>query len=365
MLRKCPHHELPVWHQVQTFYNGFTLANRATIDAAAGGTIMKKLPSEAFNIIDEIVTNLYSYGQERADKRTAGIHSIDAVSALSAQMASLTHKVDNLGAAMWNGTPIGPCGLTSTHTPKLTIRDGAVTQTFHGVTISSRDPLDIIHHDSNLHKRRKATLKICSPNSSLQQTPDSKIKMHASKVKKRRCRNLEVQMGQLVSIVSGRKEGQLPSDTKKNPKEQVNSITLKSGKTIGEEPPKEQAEETPVQREEEPKEETKGSPLKLNLDIVPPYIPYPKRVLKANLDKQFEKFLEIFKKIHVNIPLIDALSQMPSYAKFLKVVISNKRKWENGETVKLNEECSVILQNKLPPNLKPREFFYPLPYRRD
>ncbi|KAL0315339.1 UNVERIFIED_CONTAM: hypothetical protein Sradi_5412100 [Sesamum radiatum] len=110
MLRKCPHHELPVWRQVQTFYNGVTLANRVTIDAAAGGTIMKKLPSEAFNIIDEIATNLYSYGQERVEKRTAGIHSIDAISALSAQMTTLTQKVDNLGAAMWNGAPIGPCG---------------------------------------------------------------------------------------------------------------------------------------------------------------------------------------------------------------------------------------------------------------
>ncbi|KAL0378486.1 UNVERIFIED_CONTAM: hypothetical protein Sradi_3154100 [Sesamum radiatum] len=105
MLRKCPHHGLPVWRQVQTFYNGVTLANRATIDAVAGGTIMKKLPSEAFNIIDEIATNLYSYGQGRAD-----IHSIDAVSALPAQMTALTHKMDNLGAAMWNGAPIGPCG---------------------------------------------------------------------------------------------------------------------------------------------------------------------------------------------------------------------------------------------------------------
>ncbi|KAL0432997.1 UNVERIFIED_CONTAM: hypothetical protein Slati_2634000 [Sesamum latifolium] len=84
--------------------------NRATIDAAGGDTIMKKLSSEAFNIIDEITTNLYSYGQERADKRTTDIHSIDAVLALSAQMTALTHKVDNLGAAMWNGAPIGPCG---------------------------------------------------------------------------------------------------------------------------------------------------------------------------------------------------------------------------------------------------------------
>ncbi|KAL0345389.1 UNVERIFIED_CONTAM: hypothetical protein Sradi_4370200 [Sesamum radiatum] len=85
-------------------------ANRATIDAAAGGTIMKKLPSEAFNIIDEIATNLYSYGLEKTDKRVANVHSIDAITTLSAQMAALTHKVDNLGAVIWNGAPIRPCG---------------------------------------------------------------------------------------------------------------------------------------------------------------------------------------------------------------------------------------------------------------
>ncbi|KAL0433575.1 UNVERIFIED_CONTAM: hypothetical protein Slati_2691800 [Sesamum latifolium] len=110
MLRKCPHHELPVWRQVQTFYNCVTLANRATIDATAGGTIIKELPSEASNIIDEIAANLYSYGQERTDKRAADIHIIDAVSALSAQMTALTQTVNNLGVAMWNGAPIGPCG---------------------------------------------------------------------------------------------------------------------------------------------------------------------------------------------------------------------------------------------------------------
>ncbi|KAL0444740.1 UNVERIFIED_CONTAM: hypothetical protein Slati_2196700 [Sesamum latifolium] len=51
---------------------------------------------------------------------------------------------------------------------------------------------------------------------------------------------------------------------------------------------------------------------------------------------------------------------MPSSAKFLKEVLSNKRKWEEGETVKLNEECSAILQNKLPPKLNdPGNFSIP------
>ncbi|KAL0319626.1 UNVERIFIED_CONTAM: hypothetical protein Sradi_5224100 [Sesamum radiatum] len=71
---------------------------------------MKKLPSEAFNIIDEIATNLYSYGLGRTDKRVANVHSIDAITTLSAQMAALLHKVDNLGDVIWNDALIGLCG---------------------------------------------------------------------------------------------------------------------------------------------------------------------------------------------------------------------------------------------------------------
>ncbi|KAL0433648.1 UNVERIFIED_CONTAM: hypothetical protein Slati_2699100 [Sesamum latifolium] len=57
---------------------------------------------------------------------------------------------------------------------------------------------------------------------------------------------------------------------------------------------------------------------------------------------------------------------MPSYAKFLKEVISNKRKWENGETVKLNEEMLSDPTKQTPIKTQgSREFFYPLHYRRD
>ncbi|KAL0302330.1 UNVERIFIED_CONTAM: hypothetical protein Sangu_3106400 [Sesamum angustifolium] len=83
----------------------------------AGGTIMKKLPSKAFNIIDEITTNLFSYGlkrtDKRTDKRTVGVHSIDAILALSAQLVAFTPTVNNslqMVAAIRNGAPIGPCG---------------------------------------------------------------------------------------------------------------------------------------------------------------------------------------------------------------------------------------------------------------
>ncbi|XP_073133635.1 uncharacterized protein [Henckelia pumila] len=77
-----------------------------------------------------------------------------------------------------------------------------------------------------------------------------------------------------------------------------------------------------------------------------------KRFKKKALDEQFAKFLENFKKLHINIPFVDAMLQMPNYAKFLMEVMLRKRNLEEFETVNLTEECSVILQKKLPQKLK-------------
>ncbi|XP_052171601.1 uncharacterized protein LOC127787578 [Diospyros lotus] len=79
------------------------------------------------------------------------------------------------------------------------------------------------------------------------------------------------------------------------------------------------------------------------------------------MEKKFEKFLKVFKKLHINISFVDALAQMPSYAKFMKEILLNKRKLEKHEIVMLTEESSTILQNKLPPKLKDLESFT-IPY---
>ena len=46
-------------------------------------------------------------------------------------------------------------------------------------------------------------------------------------------------------------------------------------------------------------------------------LPYLHRFKKKTLDEQFSKFLEVFKKLHINIPFTDALEHMPNYVKFL------------------------------------------------
>ena len=68
----------------------------------------------------------------------------------------------------------------------------------------------------------------------------------------------------------------------------------------------------------------------------------------------------VFKKLHINIPFVDALEQMPSYAKFMKDILSKKIKLSNFKIVNLTEECSDILQRKLPHKLKdPGNFTIP------
>ena len=54
------------------------------------------------------------------------------------------------------------------------------------------------------------------------------------------------------------------------------------------------------------------------------------------------------------------LEQMPKYAKFLKEVLSNKRKLMDNEKVMFTEEYNAILQRKLPLKLKdPGSFTIP------
>ena len=62
--------------------------------------------------------------------------------------------------------------------------------------------------------------------------------------------------------------------------------------------------------------------------------------------------MEVFKKLHINIPFVDALEHMPSYVKFMKDILSRKRRLSDFKTVNLTEECSAILKRKLPQKLK-------------
>ena len=55
-----------------------------------------------------------------------------------------------------------------------------------------------------------------------------------------------------------------------------------------------------------------------------PQVPFPQRLQKARLEDQFFRLLDMFKKIEINIPFSEALTQMSLYAKFMKEILSRK-----------------------------------------
>ena len=94
---------------------------------------------------------------------------------------------------------------------------------------------------------------------------------------------------------------------------------------------------------EEIKEKEKDNELNWPIKEYKPSIPYLVKVKKARMDERFSKFLELFKQFRINLPFVKAFMQMPKYAKFLKELLSNKRKLEELAIVTLSEECSAIL----------------------
>ena len=57
----------------------------------------------------------------------------------------------------------------------------------------------------------------------------------------------------------------------------------------------------------------------------------------------------MFHKVEINIPLLDAIKQMPKYANFLKDLCVNRRRLRGDERVIVRENVLAILQRKLPP----------------
>ncbi|KAK8540179.1 hypothetical protein V6N12_046470 [Hibiscus sabdariffa] len=204
----------------------------------------------------------------------------------------------------------------------------------------------------------------------LLQTQGALLQNHGSSL-----RALENQVGQIAQALQVRPQGGLPSDTevtKRKGKEQCSALTLRSGTTInkdvefgGEEnieatlSSTQKESEVPDKLNEEEGREgiqstkpsrgqcvdatAKAVPTQSAEDVRPPP-PFPQRLKKHKEDTQFKKFVDILDQLHIDVPFLEAIDQMPTYAKFLKDIITKKRKIERHETVATTKEyvCTLV-----------------------
>ncbi|CAN6685913.1 unnamed protein product [Malus baccata var. baccata] len=156
----------------------------------------------------------------------------------------------------------------------------------------------------------------------------------------KRMDELEKQVGQVAEFMGQfREQGKLPSLTVVNPRggvETAKAITLRSGKEVGTEP--------------QPSKSTPKEDEKFQIE----------EFLQAKNEEEEKDVLETFRKVHVNIPLLDAIKQIPKYAKFLKKLCTTRKRIQEKEVVHVSENVSAMLQRKLPPKCKdPGSFTIP------
>jgi hypothetical protein len=180
---------------------------------------------------------------------------------------------------------------------------------------------------------------------------------------------LEMQMGQLANHLGERDKGKLLSQVVNNPKacksgnssnqEHVQAIvTLRSGKRVDNKVvnPEEDHAEEEEQKEEEGDNQKEGDAepstitpvIKEPPRALVPKAPYPKRLQAPKNGGKLEDILEVFKQVQINIPFLDAIQQIPSYAKFLEDLVTVKRKTNVPKKAFMIEQVSAILQCKLP-----------------
>ncbi|XP_052625057.1 uncharacterized protein LOC128132496 [Lactuca sativa] len=175
--------------------------------------------------------------------------------------------------------------------------------------------------------------------------------------------NIQAQIGDLATALSKMEQrGKLPSQTEKNPN--VSAITLRSGKTLGESNPKRVSREkedeviivepSKVVPPKEPVVPNIGQPESSNKTIKPLVIPppFPSRLASSKKQEEEKEFLETFRKVQINISLLDVIKQIPRYDKFLKDLCTKKRKFKANEKIQVNANVSAVIQKKLPPKCK-------------
>ncbi|CAN6583894.1 unnamed protein product [Malus baccata var. baccata] len=95
-------------------------------------------------------------------------------------------------------------------------------------------------------------------------------------------------------------------------------------------------------------------------NVIPSNVPFPHICMQTKKEKAEKDILETFRKVQVNIPLLDAIKHVPRYAKFLKELCTTRKRISNKEVVKVSENVSAILQRKMPPKCKdPSSFTIP------
>nr|GEX18830.1 DNA-directed DNA polymerase [Tanacetum cinerariifolium] len=315
LLRACPHHGFSELHQLDTFYNALNVNDQDSLNSAAGGNFLDKMPQECLKVIE----SRSKVRQTQAKVVIAKVSTSSSTPAVSSEVSELKDMVRALLLDKKNQSS-APASSSTPAPVKAVNQPSAYQALAYQAPIPQTQSVSKTDFESYV-KANDAILRNMQ-----NQGQNMQIQMA----------NLTDMLSQFVSsnTASSSGSGRLPTNTITNPKEDLKVF------------------------------EPVVAPVSVPMPNLKPSIPYPSRRdnerRRDQANEQIEKFYEIFKDMSFEISFTDALILMPKFASTLKALIRNKEKLSEMAGTLMNEHCSAVILNKLPRKLRaPGKFLIP------
>ncbi|KAK9155104.1 hypothetical protein Sjap_002584 [Stephania japonica] len=380
LLASCPQHNQTDISISRYYYDGLTYEERRNVDNVCGGHIMNRTARQMMELYEIMANQSRHYGAKRgksSQSSSDGGSSNFAIEKLTNLVERLiTHQspqhVKACGVCSATAHTTDACPTLFENSPQV----NALSNQFHGNTrgpYSNTYNQDTRNHPNlsyNPHNRnyqsfvpRGQPLPESSNTSSLEDLMKNLFAQHKQEIDHqkqdtdRQIKHLETQLSQMAQQLARQNElGRLPSQPHPNPNANASAITLRNGRELKEPQPRSQASkankeehelEVLLSRSKQTEKPEKEVPQ--SFTVRPPF---PQRLILNKKKEEEKEILETFRKVEINIPLLDALKQVPRYVKFLKELCTNKGKLKGNEKVQMGESDTAILQKKLPPKCK-------------
>nr|GEX17513.1 hypothetical protein [Tanacetum cinerariifolium] len=394
LLRACPHHSFTELQKLDTFYNALNPADQDSLNAAAGGNLLERRSQDVLKIIE----NKSKVRNSQNKSVVSQVKSCDANSNSSLEIAKLTHAVNqqtsDVTTAMtailkqFQATPppafvkaveeiCVTCGGAHPYykclaagfaqpnvqnnqnrfgqpqgfnrgnnfNPKQSYQ--APTQQNQNVPLNELEKVKRTNEANMKAMQTQINILKNKLRNEMKNSIQGSLSNQTNEIK-----NMIASLFQMNSA-SNSGSGSLPSNVVANPKGKLKAITTQSGRVLdGPTIPTPPSFIHPEEDERVEETLTDSDLAEYTIKVPPP--PQEKD------EVQIYKFWQMFKQLHVNITLANALILMPKYQKMLKALLSNKEKLQELENTPLNENCSAVILNKLLEKLgDPGKFLIP------
>ncbi|RVW62650.1 hypothetical protein CK203_060748 [Vitis vinifera] len=378
-INACPHHGFDTWLLVSYFYDGMSSSMKQILETMCGGDFMSKNPDEAMDFLSYVAE--VSRGWDEPNSREkgkflsqqtqnpkAGMYMLSEDVDMKAKVATIARRLEELElkkmhevqAISETQAHAMPCTICQScdhvvdecptmpaleKPPKFSWKPRPPPYQPQGQTQAPQQPSSVEQAIANLSKVMNDFVgEQRAINSQLHQ----KIENVESSLNKRmdgmqndlhhKIDNIQYSISRLTNLNTVNEKGKFPSQPSQNPKgvHEIKGPLIKEGKNQEEQSGKKSASKSSI--EEEPRIVIKEDMMKKHM---PP--PFPQALHGKKEIKNSSKILEVLRQVKVNIPLLDMIKQVPTYAKFPKDLCTVKRGLQVTKNAFLTEQVSAII----------------------